>query len=181
MAMLLCFGRLEGVRFFPLCSANRTTSLMSTGATVHGRLQLRPRSAVLRHFPVREASFRPSGGLLSAVGFHSQHFLPGALTNSSLLCSPARGPPPVCTLVPAMCRIRITRRRREEPREILSWPLTWEGLMRSCVGGGTQPGGGTEQATNASSLPKKGRQRAFVHPPSGSPEWSVLCCPRGFF
>lgn len=128
MAILLCFGRLGEVRFFSFVQPTgdrRTTSLMSTGATVRGRLQLCPRSAVLRHFPVRGASFQPSGGLSSADGFHSLQFCwklkPTLLFSTSVH---AGGPPPVSALALAVCRIRITLRRRKEPREILSRPLT---------------------------------------------------------
>lgn len=45
--------------------------------------------------------------------------------------------------------------------------------MQSCVGGGMQPGGGTEQATNTSSPPKKGRQRSFVHPRPSAPSFAA--------
>lgn len=41
-----------------------------------------------------------------------------------------------------------------------------------------QPGGGTEQATDTSSPPKKGRQRAFVHPRPSAPSFAG---PHAFF
>lgn len=109
--------------------------------------QCGPHSCTSASFPALSIS---SPAFYILVWFRSSAVSAGSLRwNHHFACAPqqSRSIPGSQRGAPAVCRLRITPRPRQEPWEILSGPVRWEASMWGCVGGGMQPVGGMKQAT----------------------------------